>query len=74
MKMKGESSMKNNGLLKPDLFCGMAFGQAHVDEGVIAALNRRLDEDARRQLVKDIRYAPAWIAEIFKRLAAAEKS
>lgn len=49
-------------------------GQAHVDEGVIARLDRRLDHDARRQLIKDIRYAPAWIAEIFRRLAGGEGS
>jgi predicted transcriptional regulator of viral defense system len=49
-------------------------GQAHVDEGVIAGLDRRLDDDARRQLIKDIRFAPAWIAEIFRRLAAGEGS
>ncbi len=43
-------------------------GQAHVDEGVIASLDRRLDAAARLQLIKDIRYAPAWIAGIFRRL------
>lgn len=49
-------------------------GRDHVDEAIIARLDRRLDDDARRQLIKDIRYAPAWIAEIFKRLAAGEES
>jgi hypothetical protein len=49
-------------------------GQAHVDEEVIAGLDRRLDDAARRQLMKDVRYAPSWIAEIFKRLAAGVES
>lgn len=44
-------------------------GRDQVDESVVAALARRLDEPARKQLMKDIRYAPAWIAAIFRRLA-----
>jgi len=44
-------------------------GQQHVDREMIAKLNRRLDDAARKQLMKDIRYAPGWIAEIFRRLA-----
>ena len=43
--------------------------QKHVDAQVIAQLDRRLDDDARKQLMKDIRYAPAWIADIFHKLA-----
>jgi len=49
-------------------------GRDHVDEELIVRLNRRLDEDAHRQLIKDIRYAPGWIAEIFRRLAGGEAS
>ena len=44
-------------------------GRAQVDDKVIALLDRRLDETARKQLMKDIRYAPAWIADIFRQLA-----
>jgi hypothetical protein len=43
-------------------------GQPHVDERLISQLNKRLDEQARKQLMKDIRYAPAWIATIIRRL------
>lgn len=43
-------------------------GQKHVDADIIAKLNKQLDESARKQLMKDIRYAPAWIAEIFRNL------
>lgn len=39
-------------------------GRAHVDEKVIARLGRRLDAPGRRQLEKDIRYAPQWMADI----------
>lgn len=45
-------------------------GQKYVDEDVISTLDKQLDDSARKQLMKDIRYAPAWIAEIFRRLAS----
>ncbi len=44
-------------------------GREHVDDCVIDRLAARLDPDDRRQLLKDIRHAPAWIGEIFRRLA-----
>ena len=43
-------------------------GRAHVDEAVLAQLDRRLDSAGRVQLLRDVRYAPAWIAEIIRRL------
>ena len=43
-------------------------GSTHVDDNVIARLDRRLDADARKQLLKDVRFAPAWIADIMRRL------
>lgn len=47
-------------------------GQKHVDDDVILKLDRRLDDTARKQLMKDIRYAPVWIAGIFRRLSTTE--
>lgn len=44
-------------------------GKAHVDDQVIDTLARRLSLDDRQQLIKAIRYAPAWIGTIFRRLA-----
>lgn len=44
-------------------------GQPHVTREVIAQLDRRLDDAALKQLMNDIRYAPGWIAEIFRELA-----
>ncbi len=44
-------------------------GKEHVDDHVLEQLDRRLDEEARSQLMKDIRYAPAWIADIFRKLS-----
>lgn len=44
-------------------------GKKHVDEATVDTLAQRLSPDDRRQLIKDIRHAPAWIGEIFRRLA-----
>jgi hypothetical protein len=49
-------------------------GQKHVDEDTIARLDRLLDADAKKQLLKDLRYAPAWIAEIMRRLGKKEET
>ena len=43
-------------------------GRQHVDDEVIARLDRRLDADDRKQLLKDVRFAPAWITDIMRRL------
>ena len=48
-------------------------GRQHVDQAVIARLDRRLDDAARLQLMKDIRYAPAWIADIVRELAGQDQ-
>ena len=42
--------------------------QQHVNDEVIAQLDRRLDSDGRKQLLKDVRFAPAWIADIMRLL------
>lgn len=44
-------------------------GQRYVDSAVADTLKRRLNEDDKRQLLKDLRYAPAWIAELMRQLA-----
>ena len=47
-------------------------GQRHVDKSVLAALHRRLSATDRAQLLKDLRYAPGWIADILRQLAGQE--
>ncbi len=47
-------------------------GKDHVDDAMIDTLTRRLSPDDRRQLIEDIRYAPAWIGAIFRRLTERE--
>jgi len=43
-------------------------GRQHVDDEVIARLDRRLKPDDRKLLLKDVRFAPAWIADMMRRL------
>lgn len=43
-------------------------GQAYMDSRLIAVLKRKLSKEHKKQLMKDIRCAPAWIGEIFKEL------
>jgi Family of unknown function (DUF6088) len=45
-------------------------GKAHVTEETVNRLDRRLSPDDRKQLLKDLAYAPAWIALIMRKLAA----
>src|SRR3989338_6252967 len=40
----------------------------NIDDMMINKLKRRLSADDKKQLISDIRYAPAWIGEIFKQL------
>ncbi len=44
-------------------------GKAHVDEGVIATLRARLSPEEKAQLLADVRYAPAWVAAVLRRIA-----
>jgi hypothetical protein len=43
-------------------------GQKNVDEKVVARLRRALKPEDRAALIKDAHLAPAWIADIFRRL------
>ena len=46
--------------------------QDHVDSDVVAKLKKRLSVDDKGQLMNDIRYAPAWIGNIFRQLQERE--
>jgi hypothetical protein len=45
-------------------------GQGNVNDLTLAILGRQLDDKDRAQFTKDLRYAPGWIADILRRLAA----
>jgi hypothetical protein len=38
-------------------------GQKHVDDAVIQTLQRKLSDQDKRRLIKDIAYAPAWVGK-----------
>ncbi len=44
-------------------------GRKHIDESMIHVLRERLSDDDRKQIAKDLHYAPAWIAEIMRKIA-----
>ena len=44
-------------------------GQRHVDDRVMSILRKRLDAKSKAQLLKDIHYAPIWIAQIIRGIA-----
>jgi len=46
-------------------------GKEHVNDSVITRLKNRLDESARVQLLKDIRFVPAWIGDVFREISQA---
>ena len=49
-------------------------GKEHVDSRDISILDDLLDNAARQELMEDIRYAPAWIADIIRSLATRESA
>ena len=44
-------------------------GQTHVDEAVIRTLRRKLSADDKKQLMKDIAFAPAWVGAHLRAIA-----
>jgi len=45
-------------------------GQRHIDDHVFAVLRRQLNDADEAQLLKDLKYAPAWVADIVRRIVA----
>jgi hypothetical protein len=43
-------------------------GQAQVDDHVLANLRRRITQPDRPVILKDLRHAPAWIADLLRPL------
>ena len=44
-------------------------GQRHVDDSMVRILCNRLGTDDKKQMLKDLKYAPAWIAAVMRRVA-----
>ncbi len=43
-------------------------GKAHTDDKIIGLLKKRLSQNDKFQLMRDLRYAPAWIGSIVRQL------
>lgn len=48
-------------------------GKRHADDAVVANLQKRLSASDKKVLLRDLRYAPAWIAAILRRVAGPEE-
>ncbi len=44
-------------------------GRRHVDTDVVKLLRRNLSDTDKKRILKDVRYAPVWIAEIMRGVA-----
>ena len=44
-------------------------GKRSVNDRTVRQLRKQLNEDARRALLSDVRYAPVWIAEVMRQIA-----
>ena len=49
-------------------------GRHNVDDKVVSILQRRLSQRDKRDLRQDIRYAPVWVGEVMRRVAAGRSS
>lgn len=47
-------------------------GHNQVDEAMIAQLRSRLSNEDRRRLLKDVQFAPAWVAKAMRKIAEDE--
>jgi hypothetical protein len=46
-------------------------GKEHVDERLIRKLRKRLSDREKQILMEDLRYVPAWVADVFRAIARA---
>lgn len=49
-------------------------GQRQLHPGMVATLRRNLSPEHKQQLLKDVRYAPAWIASVMRQVGEADQA
>ena len=47
-------------------------GQKHADDAVIQTLQRKLSDQGKKRLIRDIAYAPAWVGKHLREIALGE--
>ena len=69
LKRTTPKNMATAGKISGLVFQAFRFiGQPFIDDRVIRILKNRLTEKDKKMLVADIRYAPAWVEKVVKRL------
>ena len=48
-------------------------GQRYVNDMVISRLRQRLSDDDKQQLIRDLVFAPAWVADVMRQIASSGK-
>ncbi len=49
-------------------------GRQNVDGRVVATLRRNLSDADKKQLLEDLRYAPAWVADVMREIGQGSKA
>jgi hypothetical protein len=71
LKQASPRSMATAGRVSGSVIQALRYlGKGHVTGETVKRLDRRLSPDDRKQLLSDVAYAPAWIGDIMRRLAA----
>jgi hypothetical protein len=69
LKQTSPRTMATAGTISGSVIQALRYlGKDHVTEETVQRLDRRLSPDDRKQLLKDLAYAPAWIALILRKL------
>ncbi|MCZ7645922.1 MAG: DUF6088 family protein [Planctomycetota bacterium] len=48
-------------------------GRDNIDDQVVKTLRRKLSAEDKGQLLKDLRFAPAWVADLMKQIAESQR-
>lgn len=74
LKPASTRTMATAGTVSGDVIQALRWiGRRNVDADTIVRLRRTLRDPAKAQLLKDRRYAPAWVADVLRQVAQPEK-
>lgn len=74
LKPAGPRTMAAAGTVSGDVIQALRWvGRRNVDADTIARLKRNLRRSDKAQLLKDLRFAPAWVADVMRQVAQSAK-
>lgn len=74
LKPAGTRTMAAAGTVSGDVIQALRWvGRRNVDADTIARLKRNLRRSDKAQLLKDLRFAPAWVADVMRQVAQSAK-